>query len=58
MELQPEPLMDVLALECDERGLFRAQPVRAWMPRVFGGHVLAQALRVTGRWPRNSSMIA
>jgi acyl-CoA thioesterase II len=49
MDLQPEALLDVLALEPDERGLFHARPASAWMPRLFGGHVMAQALWAASR---------
>lgn len=41
---QPEPLPDLFELEACGDGLFRSAPPRPWMPRVFGGQLLTQAL--------------
>ncbi|MEC8021559.1 MAG: acyl-CoA thioesterase domain-containing protein, partial [Pseudomonadota bacterium] len=45
MHASVEQLLTLLELESVERYLFRAQNERAAGPRIFGGQVLAQALR-------------
>jgi acyl-CoA thioesterase-2 len=49
METQPEPLLELLDLQRDEDGVFRAPAPRAWLPRVFGGQLLAQGLWAASR---------
>lgn len=46
---QPESLPDLLSLEACGEGVFRAAPPRPWLPRVFGGHLLTQALWAASR---------
>jgi acyl-CoA thioesterase-2 len=46
---QPEALLDLLELDRLEPGVFRSAPPGAWLPRVFGGQLLAQAVWAASR---------
>jgi acyl-CoA thioesterase II len=49
VEIQPEALLELLDLSSEQAGTFSAQPPRPWLPRVFGGQLLAQALCAASR---------